>query len=379
MTADAGVRRYLRIDRPRAKFVAVGDVVETGDPALGGVRYVSLYDERIEANVVYGPAGLILINNTYLPSFAYNLLLCWIYCGRGSVSDTERRRLIAHNFKKFYAEQLLHTYDGIFTRAIFLETLLYEQVCMVPVFAERERDPELDRLARFASELMASAVSSHELGHFILKRGPGVWDEALQWRDGAVRPLYEEVRERQPPAFVAEFQGDVLSVIACLTTAEGEQEEEGRREMVLRGLVFGYAAFAVLFSLEKSARATVAEHRSSHEDVDFRSIQKLDRNYEFALGIDWEMAERARYVERLCRAVCKQAGGDLYDSTGPLRLTPDLLDDLLKYVDSVMDSDDRNAREMSLLVAEALHGHPCGTEYLYMRSKTFDVPEGISL
>lgn len=379
MTTEAGVRRYLRIERPRAKFVAVGDVVETGDPVVGGFRYVSLYDERIDANVVEGRAGFILIQNTYLPSFAYNLLLCWMYCDRALASDTERRRLIAHNFKKFYAEQLLHAYDGIFARAVFLETLLYEQVCMVPVFAERERDPELDRLARFASQLMASAVSNHELGHFILKRGPGVWDEALRWMDGVVRPLYEEVRERRPPAFVAEFQCDVLSVIASLTTADGEEKEEGRRDRVLRGLVFAYAAFAVLFSLEKSARATAAEHRIAHEDVDFRSIQKLERNYEFALGIDGEMAERARYVERLCRAVCERTGGDLYDSTGPFPLSPDLLDHLLGYVDSLMDSDDRNAREMSLLVAEALHGHPRGTEYLYLRSKTFDVPDGISL
>lgn len=42
-TASAGVRRYLRFERPRAKFVAVGDVVETGDPALGGFRYVTEY------------------------------------------------------------------------------------------------------------------------------------------------------------------------------------------------------------------------------------------------------------------------------------------------------------------------------------------------
>ena len=378
MTADASIRRFLRVERPRAKFVAVGDVVETGDPVMGGFRYVSLYDERIDANVVEARDGILLIQNTYLPSFAYNLLLCWIYCDRASASDAERRRLIAHNFKKFYAEQLLHAYDGIFARAVFLETLLYEQVCMVPVFAERERDPELHQLARFASELMASAVSRHELGHFILKRGPGAWDEALQWRGGAVRSLYEEVRERWPPALVVEFQCDVLSVIASLTT-DGEQEEEGRRTMVLRGLVFAYAAFAVLFSLEKSARATAAEHRGAHEEVDFRSIRKLHRTFDFAVGIDEEMAERARYVERLCRAVCEQAGGDLYASTGPLRLSPDLLNHLLGYVDSMMDSADRNAREMSLLVAEALHGHPRGTEYLYLRSKTFDVPEGISL
>jgi hypothetical protein len=36
-----------------------------------------------------------------------------------------------------------------------------------------------------------------------------------------------------------------------------------------------------------------------------------------------------------------------------------------------MESDDRNARDMSLLVAEALHEHPRGVEFLYLRSKTF--------
>lgn len=376
-TSAAGVRRYLRFERPRARFVAVGDVVETGDPALGGFRYVSLYDERIDANVVEGPGGYILIQNTYLPSFAYNLLLCWIYSERTSAPDTERRRLLAHNFKKFYAEQLLHGHNGIFARAIFLETLLYEQSCMVPVFAELEGDPELGRVARWIAELMSSAVSRHELGHFILKRGPGAWDEALRWKNGAVRPLYDEVRARWAPEFVTEFQCDVLSVIASVATPDGEAEARGG--IVLRGMVFAYAAFAVLFSLEKSARHTAAEHQCVQDEVDFRSIGKVERNYDFILGVDEPMVERARYVERLCRAVSELDGMNLYESTGPFRLEPHLLDDLLAHVDTVLDSPDRNARDMSLLVAEALHDHPCGTEYLYLRSKTFIIPPGVSL
>lgn len=377
MTASAGVRRYLRFERPRAKFVAVGDVVETGDPALGGFRYVSLYDERIDANVVEGPGGFVLIQNTYLPSFAYNLLLCWIYSERTSAPDAERRRLLAHNFKKFYAEQLLRRHDGIFARAVFLETLLYEQSCMVPVFAELERDPELGNLARRISELMSSAVSLHELGHFMLKRGPGVWEDALQWEKGAVRPLYDEVRDRWAPEFVTEFQCDVLSVIASLAAPDGA--EEAPRDIVLRGMVFAYAAFAVLFSLEKSASHTAAEHQRVQDEVDFRSIAKLERNYDFVVGVDQPMVERARCVERLCRTVCEMHGMNLNESTGPFRLEPGLLDDLLAHVDTVMDSGDRNARDMSLLMAEALHDHPRGTEYLYLRSKTFIIPPGVSL
>lgn len=151
-----------------ARFVACMHSSEFIDRSAGlgeGFFYVNLYNAKIDSNVVTSKRGLILIHNTYLPSFAYNLLLCWMLCAGGERFDLGR--LLRHHFKKFFGEQLLRSNpNGIFSRAVYLETLLHDQVCMVPVFEAKSRQPDLDRRATLASQLMSSAVSFHELGHY---------------------------------------------------------------------------------------------------------------------------------------------------------------------------------------------------------------------
>jgi hypothetical protein len=366
------IRGRIALLRPRAKFAAYSHSSEFIDEAanLGdGFHYVALYDEKIDSNVVASPRGLILIHNTYLSSFAYNLFLCWLVrAGQAEDGPTSNlAALLTHNFKKFFAEQLLHGYNNLFSRAIFLETLLFEQVGMVPVFETRSRDPELARRADLGAELMSSVVSFHELGHYHLEREPGLWDQFVS-QDAILERVHREVeRAGYPAGFVLEFRCDAMAVLSCLQ----QFEAQGGREFCLRAVAFAFAAFAVLSSLAKSAEKTSADHRKSPDSIDLRSIEKVHRDYEYAMGIDRDMVERARLVIRVCDEMMREGGGSLFSEGGPFPLPPTLVDDLLGYMDRIMENDDRNARDMSLLVAEALHEHPRGLEFLYLRSKTF--------
>lgn len=238
---------------------------------------------------------------------------------------------------------------------------------MTPVFQAKVKDPEIDRRATLGSQLMSSVVSFHELGHFYLGRNPRSWDQMLGPLAETVWPLFERVNSTYNTAFVEEFMCDVLSIASCL----GQYGETVGREFCLRATAFAFATFAVLSSLTKSAYQTAEEQSGNVDDVDFASIEKRDRNYTFAIGIDLDFVERARLAIELCGLLAEREGLPFAELEGPFPLPPTILDDLLSYVKDIMESDDRNAREMSLLVAEALHEHPRGLEYLKMRSKTF--------
>ena len=358
------VRDSIARLRPRAKFVAYShssEFIDGSAELAEGFHYVSLYDETIDSNVVSSRRGLIMIQNTYLSSFAYNLFLCWLYsAGRPDREHpaSELKPLLAHNFKKFFAEQLLHARNNLFSRAIFLETLLYEQARMVPVFDEKDRNADLDRRAVFGANLMSSAVSFHEFGHYLLRRAPEHWDAVLKEHAGILGVLFHRVGAAYSPGFVEEFQCDAIAVVSCL---EQYGQEEGR-DFCVRTIVFAYAAFAVLSSLTKSARKTAAEQKEVKDEVDFRSIRKRHRDYEYVTGTDADFAERARLVIELCANVAAAEGLSLFGEHGPFPLPASILDELLLYLEGILDSDDRNARDMSMLVAEALHEHPRGTE-----------------
>jgi hypothetical protein len=368
MTDAEYVRGRIGVLRSTAKFVACSHSSEFIDQAaeLGeGFFYVNLYDAKIDSNVVTSKRGLILIHNTYLPSFAYNLLLCWLLCA--GQEGFNLRLLLKHNFKKFFGEQLLRANPNIFSRAVFLETLLYEQVCMVPVFEAKSKQPDLDRRATLASQLMSSAVSFHELGHYYLARDPRAWNQVLELFPEIVGPLFDRITKRYAPHFAAEFQCDSMAVASCLN----QYEESAGREFCLRATAFAFAAFAVLCSLSKSAEKTARDQRSIPDDVDFDSIEKRHRGYDFSLGKDLDFVERARLIVELCEGLAGKDGLALFGEGGAFPLPPTIIEDLLAYVDDIMENDDRNAREMSLLVAEAMNEHPQGVDYLFLRSRTF--------
>jgi hypothetical protein len=373
MSAETSVLRVIKAKRPRAKFTKYSHSSSFIDAAaqLGdGFHYVNLYDEQIDSNlIISNKNGLIMIHNTYLSSFAYNLFLCWIYGyektrGKDQTLDT----LLAHNFKKFFAEQLYYAHNDIGSRALLLETLLYEQVCMVPVFSAKAQDATLSSRADIAADLMSAVVSFHELGHFFLGEFEDSWDNILENNPEIVGNLFDRVRRAYSIGFVEEFQCDAMAVVSGFQ----QYVERTSPEFILRVLVFAFAAFAVLFSLARSAKVTgEARQLESKERMDFRSLEKIHREHEIKLGIDRDFVERAKLVFELCQSIAAQNKVSLYGADGSFPLSKTILKDLLLYVDRVLECDDSNARAMSNLVAEALEGHDEGMEYLYLRSKTF--------
>ncbi len=357
--------------RRGAKFVKHAHSSSFIDPSAqlaDGFHYINLYHEQIDANLIESKThGLILIHNTYLSSFAYNLVLCWLYCqhqDRQQLLDA----LLAHNFKKFFAEQFYHAHNSIGSRALLLETLLFEQVCMVPVFALKAENQVLSDQADTAAEIMSSVVSFHELGHFFLRTKPGAWQSVIAAEPQVLADLSSQVSESYPAAFVEEFQCDAIAVIFTVQ----QYENRCSHQFILRVLVFAFAAFAVLFSLARSARATGEAHEADPvETIDFRGLEKIHREHEIQVGLDHDFRVRADLVARLCQGMASGRGIVLYGRDAGFPLENTILEELLQFVDRILDCGDDNARAMSNLVAEALCGHDEGMEYLYLRSKTF--------
>jgi hypothetical protein len=374
MSDSEYILRQVKLLRRKAKFLAYSHSRDFIDPLAGlgtGFHYVNLYDEKIDSNLINSPRGPILLHNTYLSSFAYNLCLCVLWEAKraanplaGNEPTLEQR--LRHNFKKFFAEQLLHLHNNIFARAVFFETLLFEQTCMVPVFEAVAHDEDLQRKAEATANLMSMVVSLHELSHFLLAKDAREGEQLLA-SPAAIGALCQRVSRDYPAPFAEEFRCDAMAAVSCLQ----QFEPVLGRLFCLRALVFAFSAFAVLSSLTKSATKTAADQQKHPEYVDFTSIRKQHRDYDYSVGPDLDLVERARLIIELCTLLAQADETDLFGSTGDFPLAATIVDDLLVYVDTVLVSEDKNAREMSLLVAEALHEHPRGTEYAYLRSKTF--------
>jgi hypothetical protein len=372
MTPRDAIIRGITRSRPHAKFIAVSHSSEfiPADADLGeGFYTANLYDEAIDANMIVTKQGRVMIQNTYIASFAYNLFLSWLYGHRGDTSAVPMDTLLAHNFKKFFAEQIYRCVNRIPSRALLLETLLFEQAMMVPVFAAKDADLKLSADADSAAGLMSFALSMHELGHYYLATKPDQWGELLQAEPDTVGPLYARVVERQPADVAIEFQCDVYAVIGCLR----QYESHAGPTFALRAIVFAFAAYAAMYSATKTAKATAVLWRAGPEEaVDFADIAPMphvDHDVEWAL--DRAFMDRARLVAELCGRLAEQRGLALYGTDTPFSLPASILQDLMRLVGRVFDCADDNARKMSNLVAQSLHGHDEGMEYLYLRSKVF--------
>ena len=146
MSEAAGARETLRALRPcvREEFLSDGAAFDYSIDEFGfrlrGVQF-SIYDYEIDAVFLrsrgYGP---IIVNNTYLASFAYNIAITWWLTGTSPSAaplsgGNEVSSLLRYNLKKFFAEQVLIRTQSVFGIAIFLETLIYEERAMRPLLA----------------------------------------------------------------------------------------------------------------------------------------------------------------------------------------------------------------------------------------------------
>jgi hypothetical protein len=374
MNDKAVIEARIRRLRPHAKFIAVQHSSEFIAPEAnlgGGFFTANLYDERIDSNMITTGLGRVMIQNTYIASFAFNLFLCWLYGRRRppEAAGASVDALLAHNFKKFFAEQIYRQSDRVPARALLLETLLFEQVQIVGVFAAKEADPKLSADADTGANLMSFALSMHELGHYYLATQPGMWQAILESGPEALAPLYQQVEAQHAADFTVEFQCDAHAVIGCL----GQYESRGGAQFVLRAVVFAFAAYAAMYSATATAAATAALWNAEPpETMDFSDIAPMPPvDHDIKWAVDGEFLRRAHLVAQLCEAMATARGFGLYGDDGPFPLPATIVDDMVRYVSRVFDCADDNARRMSNLVALALTGHKEGMEYLYLRSKVF--------
>lgn len=371
MKDENTIKQYIKILRPMAKFIDYkysNDFIEKTENLENNFHYINLYDEKIDSNVLrLNNNEMIIIHNTYLSSFAYNLFICWIYpTFVKEINPDEINNLVRYNFKKYYAEQLLRRKNYLFSRAILLETLLYEQQMMVPLFRMRDGSNEMDSKAAFGSSIMSSLISHHELGHYHLAKTPELWDEVFAKYSDSLEDTYLPLLEKFTMEFIEEIQCDVISIALCF---EQFNKEYGKG-FCLRVIIFAFASFTVLSSLDKSAEATIKEIRDI-DVVNFKDVKKVERNFNYKLGTDYDFHQRALFACSFCEAIAQQNKLDLYTSNNDFSLPENIIDELLSHLDKLMETSRENDRGMAMLVAESLHNHPQGMEYLYLRSKSF--------
>jgi hypothetical protein len=373
MSANQSLVDLLRIHRRHSKFLKIDHSSVFIDPAaeLGeGFYYASVYDEAIDANLYETDHGYVLIENSYIASFAYNLFFCWLYCKDKNASVEELHDLLAHNLKKLCAEQLYRRDNTVSSRALLLETLLYEERKMLAVFATKQTNPGLAELAWTAgSGVMLFLLTQHEFGHYNRKTKRTVWDAYLQSGPELIGDVIWRVEHEYSSEFQIEFKCDLFAVYSCLR----QYENLKGATFALRAIAFAYAAYAAMYSVAATAEQTSRLwEQEGDEEVVFQDISKYPTvEVPIQLAIDRQFLNRALLIVEVCEKIAADRGLLLYGDEAPLVLTPNIVETLMTLVPRVFECDDDHTRQMSRLVARAFHSHEQGIEYLYLRSKTF--------
>lgn len=374
---DQEIKRCISLFHPGAKFIATShsnDFLEY-DARLGnGYHYVTLYDETITSNFLETRNGIIVVDNSYLSSFAYNLVISWIHQYReGQITASDFNPVIKYNFKKFFSEQLLRLHNNVFSRAIFLETLIYEQQLMKPIFVFAEKNSEWAKDIERTSRMMSNLVVFHEMSHYLNKNVPPLWEEIFQRNNSIVEKTLELANdflssEEDKNEIIEELKCDIFGTFLCIAD---ESKTIEQKTFTLRSVVIGYASFAVLFSLENAAKNTAFEQKKTPDNISFDSIEKSNQVYTYENGVNRPMILRAKFIIILCELISDREKIQLYGDDGVLPLVKDILLYLLEYSNAIIDTEDDNGRAMAKLVAEAFDRHEEGFQYLLLNSKVY--------
>jgi len=378
----------LRSLVPGARFFQSGEVsVPASEPgeADHSFHYVSLYEHRIGISVRSIGAFTFIIANGFVTSHAYNLALCWLWYG-----DAARRRAgtldsaLRHNYKKFFAERATAQRSCLIGRAMLLETLIYEQALMRPIFDAISQEERLGRLARDIASATAQMPSMHELSHLFLRRSRPEFEPSVRaFFNGLVGDAVDRVGARFGPELAEETLCDGFAAHQGVISTESPlaaYDPITRARMT----AFVFLVFSDLIALEASAIATaeasVAEDRAM---IDLASEKRPKVASTFQLGRLPATEARAAEMLGLLEAYAHREGHDLFGADGvfplPESTRADLLaaferfGELIEPSDGGMTGTDAHRRGLAQLVAESLHGHPSGAEFLLWRSKHFSV------
>lgn len=326
--------------------------------------------------------GVVLAQNTYLASFAYNLIAAWdhYYDGtdawRCDVSHALGKAL-RMNFKKFLAEQILRRTHNLFGIAILLETLLYEEAIMYPVLAATRGDHLAADNRKHATreELTAIAnattglVLNHELGHLVRDKVPDFRKRLLEELPPGVDGL-ATIWDRHD-GLAEEFECDAFAVGMVIRALE----EKLSRQEAYRLTILGFAIFAALHALDLSAQATAIDSPAEHEAPERDNYLDSMSGASFQIGPCPPLqTDRAYAVRLLVEMVADANGVDLYEPAGRFQLSKTFTQDLEAFLPTIIEGTDNRLRGKCEMIARALHGHSEGIDYLAWRSKSYSAP-----
>lgn len=372
----------LKTMHPQARMWNHGEVGAgqvDGEASAQSFVVVYMYEHDITEHFRKLGGYRFIIANGFMASHAYNLALVWLDRAGGRALRQARFR---HNFKKFYAETLLHARDVMIGRAFLLETLAYEQGLMRPIFDAAAADPQLAQRAAEAGSAMSQLAQHHELGHYFQSRAPAEFAAELPaFLDGCLHAELASLREQYAPQHVEEVLCDGVAAQLGIFGDESSDRSQAALTARLRRTAFGFQAFFRLMDLRACAEITAKDAPDDAASVALGSEIRPKDAPPYSIGRQPAVALRAEAMQRVLAAFAQRRGLALYGDDGEFPLSPDAWEDLDMAFESFADvaddgtpahlGCDAHGRNLMRLVAESLSQHPRGTEHLLWRSKRF--------
>jgi hypothetical protein len=267
---------------------------------------------------------------------------------------------------------------------MLLETLIYEEALMKPIFDAIARDESLGKLAADIASTTTRLASLHELSHLFLRRSRAEFEPTARAAfQGLTGESVDGVRARFGPDLAEETLCDAFAAHHGVTSPDFPL---AGYDPVARARItaFSFLVFSDLIALEASAIATA--EGSELEDaalIDLASEKRPKAPATFKVGRLPSADVRATEMVGLLEAHAQRGGHALLGEEGvfplPRSSRADLLaaferfGDLIEPMDGGMTGTDAHRRGLAQLVAESLHGHPDGADFLLWRSKRFSV------
>ena len=372
----------LKCLHPHARMWGHGEVEAgrvQGEDVAQCFILVSMYEHDITEHFRTLGSHRFIIANGFLASHAYNLALVWLSDAR---DRTLRRARLRSNFKKFYAETLLHARDVMIGRALLLETLAYEQGLMRPIFDAAAADTALAARARTAGSAMTDLAQHHELGHYFHARAPAELEAELAvFLDGCLHAELETLRTQYAHHHVEEVMCDGVAAQLGILGDDASGRSDAELTARLRRTAFGFQAFYRLMDLRACARITAQQSPDDLVAVALGSEIRPKDAPPYSIGRHPDVAVRVQAMQRMLTAFAQRRGLALYGEDGEFPLTSEAWEDLDAAFESFADvapddtpphmGCDAQGRNLMRLVAESLSQHPSGTEHLLWRSKRF--------
>jgi hypothetical protein len=306
---------------PRARFFQSAEISagrREGETEDQRFHYVSLYEHRIGNSV--RPIGdyTFIIQNGFLTSHAYNVALAWLWPRRAGTGRPGDDGAVRHNYKKFFAECGLFRNNRVIVRAMLIETLMYEDGLMKPIFEASESDVEFGRLAQDIASLMSLLATRHELCHYFMARLPHEFRaHAMGLFDGAAKHAFDRAAALRGADSAEELLCDAFAAHQAMTSGDStvaKYDPVTRARMI----AFAFQVFSDLIALEMSAHATVADPRD--DAIDLSSEKRPTEALPFSLGRSLDADVRAQEVVDLLAAHLSREGNTLYGTDGVLPL-----------------------------------------------------------